>query len=872
MGLLQTRSARTARDGHFEVGFSKIFPYERYLITIQALPWLEATFRYTSVSNRNFAGGEGGEDIGTSFKDRGADLKFSLVREGRYVPEIAVGLQDGLGTGVFSGEYLVASKRYRDFDFSLGIGWGYLAGNGEIKNPLASISDTFKRRGGGAQQGGTLLATNYFTGPNVGLFGGVEYTTPIKGVSLKVEYDPNDYVVEPLANPLISSSHINYGVVFQPFSWVNLSLARERGQEYMFRASLRTNFNDPGIPKLDPPPPALKPRPAPKGNILAGATGPIRESERTAMVRVLSDDSLDVTWASVQNDQVYLGLESPSAEDMWRAGKIATSFLPAQEGFVSVSSTAGETIRVSYEEAQREMPIDYLFDEFARTGVEPAAIEINSDGLTIEVIAPMTREEAQAAVSFAAAAFPNEPVWLLDEHGTLLASRDISPLASPQADGQEVASLARMRPIRALDIGASAGATSRAITWTFEEEKAFADAVLAAAEEYGVVINGTRLTGQRATIVLAGGPFRQVARNVGRAARLAADNAPRAVEEIEIVSESAGLEINRVLVFRHELEAAGRGDVTGSAEEIWSHATVTGPQRRDANIIAPPGAFPDFSYGISPLLRQHVGSGDRFYLYQLFLKFSGAVQLSRGVSINGSVGVDLYNNFDRLTAPPDSNLPNVRSNIKRYLQEGENNLIRLQTNYLWSPYPDIYLRGTAGYFEENYGGFGGEFLYRPFGGRVAFGVDVNYVRQRGFDQRLSFLDYSVLTGHLNIYYDIPIYDLLGQLHVGQYLAGDKGATFQVSRRFDNGMRAGAFFTLTDVPFSVFGEGSFDKGFFISIPFDLFSTRSSTNAGLFAFRPLTRDGGQRVNVRPRLYDVTASGNLDNIDRDWDRFLE
>jgi len=179
---------------------------------------------------------------------------------------------------------------------------------------------------------------------------------------------------------------------------------------------------------------------------------------------------------------------------------------------------------------------------------------------------------------------------------------------------------------------------------------------------------------------------------------------------------------------------------------------------------------------------------------------------------------------------------------------------------------------SAGYFEENYGGYSGEFLFRPFGARFAAGIDLNYVRQRDFDQRLTFRDYTVLTGHLNLYYELPFYDLLGQIHAGQYLAGDRGATFQVSRRFESGMRAGAFFTLTDVPFVVFGEGSFDKGFFLTIPLELFSTRSSTNAGLFGFRPLTRDGGQRVAVRPRLYDITAGGNLGDVARDWDRIFD
>ena len=119
VGLLQTRTARFGPDGQLDTGFSLVPEYRRYWITLQAVPWLEGTFRYTEILQVR-AGT-------TSFKDRGADLKFKLLSEGKYVPALAIGVQDGLGTGEFSGEYLVASKRYYDLDFSLGIGWGIVS-------------------------------------------------------------------------------------------------------------------------------------------------------------------------------------------------------------------------------------------------------------------------------------------------------------------------------------------------------------------------------------------------------------------------------------------------------------------------------------------------------------------------------------------------------------------------------------------------------------------------------------------------------------------------------------------------------------------------------------------------------------------------
>ena len=71
------------------------------------------------------------------------------------------------------------------------------------------------------------------------------------------------------------------------------------------------------------------------------------------------------------------------------------------------------------------------------------------------------------------------------------------------------------------------------------------------------------------------------------------------------------------------------------------------------------------------------------------------------------------------------------------------------------------------------------------------------------------------------------YDFLGgvqaQLLMGKYLAGDKGFTLDLSRRFQNGFTLGVFATKTDLSAEEFGEGSFDKGFYFAIPTDSFFT-------------------------------------------------
>jgi hypothetical protein len=155
-----------------------------------------------------------------------------------------------------------------------------------------------------------------------------------------------------------------------------------------------------------------------------------------------------------------------------------------------------------------------------------------------------------------------------------------------------------------------------------------------------------------------------------------------------------------------------------------------------------------------------------------------------------------------------------------------------------------------------FGGVGAEWLYRPFASRSAFGIDVNAVRQRDFQQNFAFRDYRTVTGHATWYWDTGWHDVLARISAGRYLAKDSGVTVDVSRTFRNGVTVGTFATKTNVSAAQFGEGSFDKGVYLSIPFDVMLTRSSGSTGHFVWKPLTRGSGE---ARPlgALFGVTRT---------------
>ncbi|MFT4633665.1 MAG: hypothetical protein ACI9BC_002692, partial [Crocinitomicaceae bacterium] len=182
-GLIDTPTARMKADGTLTTTAAIESRSSAYSITYQATPWLEGTFRYTGF-NEFF------------FYDRNYEVKARLWEEQQYLPQVAVGIRDVVGTGIFGTEYLVASKAFANFDVTLGMGWGRLAGDGLFKNPLIALSSDFESRGFDSGLGGELSYEQWFSGEEVGLFGGVSYQFEALPVKLIAEYNPDQYTFE----------------------------------------------------------------------------------------------------------------------------------------------------------------------------------------------------------------------------------------------------------------------------------------------------------------------------------------------------------------------------------------------------------------------------------------------------------------------------------------------------------------------------------------------------------------------------------------------------------------------------------------------------------------------------------------------------
>ena len=264
---------------------------------------------------------------------------------------------------------------------------------------------------------------------------------------------------------------------------------------------------------------------------------------------------------------------------------------------------------------------------------------------------------------------------------------------------------------------------------------------------------------------------------------------------------------------------------------------------------------PGTSLDWGPTYSQSLGGPDGFVLYQIGVQTKLEHRFTDSTWLRGSVDLRLLDNYDKFKYDAPTDLPRVRTYAREYTTAARLTLPTLQLTHVQDLGSGHYLSTYAGMLETMYGGVGAEWLYRPWQSPLALGVDANYVRQRDFKQNLAFRDYRVGTGHATLYWDTGWNDLQVKASVGRYLAGDTGATLDVRRVFQNGTAIGAWATKTNVSTEQFGEGSFDKGIYLNIPFDVMLPKSSPSMANIVWQPLTRDGGARLTRRYALFDLT-----------------
>ena len=364
---------------------------------------------------------------------------------------------------------------------------------------------------------------------------------------------------------------------------------------------------------------------------------------------------------------------------------------------------------------------------------------------------------------------------------------------------------------------------------------------------------------------------------VQRALSLAEVHLPSRVSTLDVLLRENGY-IAPTLEYRLErvttdlrqlnkLSGSSRSSVKESSSRLHILEGRTNPKPSNATNYG----YPKVNFGADLATRIQLMDPDAPLAGQIYAKLSARASLADNLDIWAVYGQDIYNDFstDRVS---NSIIQRVRSDVNRYLVEGQSGLDQLYIEYRKSATPSLHYRAYAGILEAMYGGAGIEVLYAPFKSRVAVGATINALRQRGFEKNFEFLDYKTVTGYLSLFYATPFYNVDAAVHAGRYLGKDTGYTFEARRTFDSGFSLGGFFTRTNVSAEEFGEGSFDKGLFFRIPFNGLLPGNTRSAYTTILRPLERDGGRRLeDFSGSLWFNQRSVRYDTLDRQKKRMV-
>ena len=272
---------------------------------------------------------------------------------------------------------------------------------------------------------------------------------------------------------------------------------------------------------------------------------------------------------------------------------------------------------------------------------------------------------------------------------------------------------------------------------------------------------------------------------------------------------------------------------------------------RNAKLIYQRQAKNKFNTNTRLSFRPFLASREEFFKGALMIENISEYSFLDNFSFSSDIKYSLVDNFDDLQYPPAETYPaQVRSDIKDYLKNFNEGIFigRAQFDYFLSPKKNHHIMLTAGILEEMFNGAGFEYLYFKQESNYAIGIEIFDVQKRDYEMRFGTLDYRNTTGHINFYYRNYNYiPFDAKISYGEYLAGDEGITFDLSRSFPNGTKFGIFASFTDVSSDQFGEGAFDKGVYFNIP--VFG-----NLINYSWRPLTKDPGAKLNRKNTLHDL------------------
>ena len=347
------------------------------------------------------------------------------------------------------------------------------------------------------------------------------------------------------------------------------------------------------------------------------------------------------------------------------------------------------------------------------------------------------------------------------------------------------------------------------------------------------------------------GHYMDHTRAVGRALRLMLHNCGDGIDHLTVILKRRRLRWLQVSVRTNDLKAylmekVSPGEFQNRLEVTPVSLDEAGAAKRCASGI---GDY--LKWGVDPAVESFFNDPSGAFKYRLGLKPYVIAQPLAGMAFNFRYDLPLYSQIESSNIPPEDA---VRSDSWKYM--GSNGAVdRLMADQLFKLSPNLFGRISAGYLERMYAGVGGELLGFLAKGRVAIGLEADWVRKRDPDSQFGLLEQDNHTLLGNVYYRLMPLDLTFKLQYGRFLAGDIGFRLDVKRRFDTGAEFGVWYSLTDTDdFTGFNNGYHDKGIYLRIPWRTFTDRPSRTMLDYRLSPWTRDVGAVIYHWQEVFDV------------------
>ncbi len=386
----------------------------------------------------------------------------------------------------------------------------------------------------------------------------------------------------------------------------------------------------------------------------------------------------------------------------------------------------------------------------------------------------------------------------------------------------------------------------------------------------GIELKALKLFGNHVEVGIINRRYINISQMIGRVARILSLTTPPITREfqINIIDFKSNLVVSEITINRedfedNELKFNGPENLFGSVTINNSNKLFFDNDQKEGNRL---------SWSFYPYLDLMLFDPDAPIRYHIGAELYGRYKVTPLTAISGSLRKPITGIMDEVKRGPKSGLPNVRSDFMYYHRDiGSNLFINFLTidQYL-KPLPNLYGVVNVGLLELMHAGVRSEIIWKNNKKPFAFGLDVANVQKRETSGNFNLKNEYYSTYLASIYYDLPR-DWIVKFDFGKYLAGDLGSTLSINRSFNNGWEFGAYATLTDVPFSTFGEGSFEKGLIIKAPISWFTGKKSRAVASATIRPITGDGGAKLNLSKDkyLYNAISEYDTKNLQDNWKR---